>query len=732
MTTTACLPSCTKTHGRQPAGKPAGKDAWKRARRRYSWKLKLKILDPRARVALTARRLKCFQRLFAFRYTDGIVTRVGQGPRAWTRLKSRMDIEQVARHLLADRAPGLQPQWVGARSLPHSKWVCLDVDADRTPEQRLTDEGGDISDLNEDELAYQIQHLPPIPSRPPFTSRCQQVEAMLAKLGWDCTDPDDVLIQETPRGGRHYYIFFDRPYPLTGYKILFNGTGLKFGKGEIELYPSETQGLRLPFGHLPGRPRDPRTWIDFTDRYRSGQIRQHNLKRILASRTKHHRRVRKPNAPAPTANQAPTRPHPGTPRRLQTPSPAPITGAVNRYRELTDRGPKSVQEAEELLQLGILIPGTRTAALKHLAAHLIWFKQLAPEAAAQQLAVWALNPRHDSKDIQDDLRHGTSTVADHIHRMCQWYAAHRDASRSSTPGRQLTKSTTAIFTADEIEAIRGYLATLPVEDRRHQAEFYLHFLAFAKRHGRPAQDSSGWEAAPAINAVVRKWPGCSHTQYRDRINQATEAGGLKIVRNKWQNPNGPGRARTYRLHVPVTPAAPDTIDYRTALELLAPAARIGVTGKVVNPAQEDRNTQTHQGNHDGDDPARSERILPPAVHQASPRGDLDPGPRERDAQPDAPPRVRDPNPAAVAADPTRPASSQAAIKRLVGWQTTRWFRWKDLGAAGRNAANGPTAELARLEAELEVLERLCGRQLGEKCSLPSALSKIVWPTGPPE
>jgi hypothetical protein len=63
-----------------------------------------------------------------------------------------------------------------------------------------------------------------------------------------------------------------------------------------------------------------------------------------------------------------------------------------RFLELLD-GIHSFAEAEELLDLGILADGTRTKVLKHLAAHMIWFKNNSTEDAATFLIEWAMNPQ---------------------------------------------------------------------------------------------------------------------------------------------------------------------------------------------------------------------------------------------------------------------------------------------------------------------------------------------------
>ena len=91
---------------------------------------------------------------------------------------------------------------------------------------------------------------------------------------------NEVLVQRTPSGGFHYYLFFDQPYFVEQYKQLLQDAGLRHVPGQIEFFPSTNQGIRLPFGHIPGRPDRPQAWIEFIDRYRSGRVRRHSLETL--------------------------------------------------------------------------------------------------------------------------------------------------------------------------------------------------------------------------------------------------------------------------------------------------------------------------------------------------------------------------------------------------------------------------------------------------------------------
>ena len=173
-----------------------------------------------------------------------------------------------------------------------------------------------------------------------------------------------------------------------------------------------------------------------------------------------------------------------------------------------------------------------------------------------------MHRRHVSQDIHADLQHGTRRVPDQIKRMCQWYF-----DRKALRGAEAVENRHARFAWAEIDALREPLTRVPDADRPALVDFLLHFLHFARRHGKPHEEA-GRDAAPAINAVVRKWPGCHHLNYKQRFEQAQAIGLLSLTRGHWQNPHGKGRARTYRIHLPVVPDELATFGYQNARTFL--------------------------------------------------------------------------------------------------------------------------------------------------------------------
>jgi len=571
-------------------------------KRRTTRDEKLQILDPTATPERTVARLDAFQRLFAFRRHQAIITWPGQGHRAWTALRGPIYLDHIVRHLLGARIPSLPPQWLGARSFKTAPFFCLDIDADRPPLPAL-DLGDVKAVLPIDDTAHRIRVLARLQGRtqrlhrpkPPFTLRCQQVDDALRRLGIDPADPTQLLVYPSPSGGRHVYVFFDQLQFLEQYGYLLRDAGLSFAKGEIEFFPSTSHGLRLPFGHLPGLPHDPRAWIRFIDAFQTNRIKRHSLQQLyeILSASQHHPPASLSSAvPAPT-NATPARRQAGPmglPRRHRQESDVQqLTAqqANERFLQIIEQGPQSAVEAETLLALGIRLPGKRTETLRHLAAHFIWVRGLATEAAAVELTAWAMDRRHNSKDIQEDLDRGTDVVAQHIARMCRSYAQYNDGrfdDRRVQRGQD-SRPQGLLYSPAEIEALRPHVQALAPDQRLAHANFLLHFLAYAKEHGGPAAEGNGLVAAPAVNAVIKHWRdcGCHHGHYQERIEQVLASGVLTLAKAKWQNPHGKGRARTFRLAVPIVLQEYWVLDYQNALASLTNDAPSGASELATSP-----------------------------------------------------------------------------------------------------------------------------------------------------
>ena len=225
------------------------------------------------------------------------------------------------------------------------------------------------------------------PNKPSFADRCESVERAFRRMGINPENPRSVLILRSPSGGRHYYVFLDAlyGYPKSGLAPGCRPASRQGTDRVLSLHIARPpSALRLP-SRSAARPG---AWIQFIDDYDNGRIIRHSLADLQENLEKHHatqhRRIEsRKNRPAKPQPTTPGTLPLGTPRRLQQTEtkPAPATGPQDRYLQLLE-GIHSQADAEELLALGIQLSGTRTEALKLLAAHLVWFRHMSPEDAA--------------------------------------------------------------------------------------------------------------------------------------------------------------------------------------------------------------------------------------------------------------------------------------------------------------------------------------------------------------
>ena len=101
-----------------------------------------------------------------------------------------------------------------------------------------------------------------------------------------------------------------------------------------------------------------------------------------------------------------------------------------------------------------------------------------------------------------------------------------------------------------MNVLAGYTSTSSAEHRHDRTLFLLEFLRFAKTHGTPVTD--GWECVIAAGGVMRRWPRCSGSRYKEHLDWAINAGVIELTREKRQSGNGTGRPRTFVIRVPMT------------------------------------------------------------------------------------------------------------------------------------------------------------------------------------
>jgi hypothetical protein len=466
-------------------------------RTRYSSAEQLQILGA------TERDVEDFMELLAPYHPEFSVTRAKSGdPRDWVKSKGRLSIERVVRHLLGDRIPGRPPIWVAPWGSRWTRWVGLDVDC-----------RGDIRD---------------------FQNRYDRALGTMISLGFP---RESLLISDTPSGGVHLRGFLASTIPLPDVQRLFGLVEMINVPGQIEVFPAAQQGLRLPFGKLPGRELDPEAWKQFVQLHRERQIYTPKVDLVFKRAVSQHKRLL---AKAERAQRSPD-PSPiakvlGPPRHKTAVRP----GKNDSPRELTvEIAPiQNVSDAIALYEAGIPGPGMRVAMSKQLAWHFIHVNRLPVSDAIAKLNEWVYRTgKGRSKDVEGDLQTGARRVAEQNAELVNWMAA--------TPTTGSKGRTQRLYPEEVAWIVERLGARQP--DFAGTLAFACRALEFAKRYGEPTDE--GWQAAMAAKGIFRRWPGCSGMRYKPPLDAAISAGVLLCTGEAIRSRNGSGHARIYSVRV---------------------------------------------------------------------------------------------------------------------------------------------------------------------------------------
>lgn len=487
--------------------------------------------------------LATFLEIFTPRRPFYAVTRTNSDdPRAWTTPRGRqpgqlrrLRDEDVLRHLTGDMLPGRQPRWVAPRAWEATLFVGLDVDFRG--------------------------------NRDDFRDRCRTVERGLRILGVPRVAR---LISRTPSGGRHYRFFLSRHIRTDDIPHVLALVGLTHVSGQVEIFPSQQRGMRLPFGHLPGEPHRPDRWLDFVRKWMSGEFPRVSWLRCIRRAERYAQRQLDqtvaifaaqrfvPVSPSPAKLPITTKPECtlGIPKRSRA-APIrqdPAQSSDERYRQLVFDPWTNPSEANELWQMGIRIPGTRVAATKRLAWHLIHVRKLPENIATAQLSRWVYETgTSTSNDVKNDLISGCRTVEQQTGQIIRW--CRRQQFGNSDVVR-------AIFSAEELDSLVNISRMSPPRLQQDRLEFGLRLLEFAKSQG--VLSSQGWEFRIAVRGVLRTWPGCSGMRYKPLMDWAIEVGLLALTKEKRQSSDGTGRPRTYLIRIPTRSNSPSTMTFAQA------------------------------------------------------------------------------------------------------------------------------------------------------------------------
>ena len=470
--------------------------------------------------------LEAFVKLFARRRKPYIHRRLGSG---WRTVHHFLAQDEVVKHLLADRLPGVAPIWIGTRAWETTMHAAIDIDF-----------RGDQED---------------------FKRRCEQAEKVLLGLG---ISRQRMLICPSPSGGRHYRFFFRERVFTSQLRDIIEMAGLPLTPGQFEVFPSETQGFRLPFGYIPGKVHDPTEWVRFIRAYMDGTFPRVSWGQLAKrAENRQQRRARAASRSAVIENASPGEErHPECGTSQHTPKPAQesngkaIGKAPWNPRDSSITRKAAAKEIDEIWNTGITGEGTRVALTKKLAWHLIFIERLSIDQASLKLIDWVYRTgRLTSRTVREDLMRATRKAQQQTIDILKWC----DQKRQQSPLRPRKR-----FASQELDCIVDKVMELPPDIRAIRARFGLDFLNFAKRCGKRA--GTGYECQPSVEGVIKKWENCrGGTKYKANMDWAVAAGLIQMTRNKSQRARRP---RTYTVFTPVVPYEEWTLTYADALDYL--------------------------------------------------------------------------------------------------------------------------------------------------------------------
>jgi hypothetical protein len=237
------------------------------------------------------------------------------------------------------------------------------------------------------------------------------------------------------------------------------------------------------------------------------------------------------------------------PRRLR--QTEPTEAEHQRYKAVID-GPRSPQDVEWLLQVGILGENTRWRVLSHLSWHLIHVKGLSQDEAVEFITTWLFNPRHRSRMVRQALERGDrslleAAVRGHVKAQVRYRNQNHERRLRSEASHAEPR-----FTRFELDALRPYLdaETLDERARRKAATFVCHVWAFCRRHGTVIDGYP--EAYISTHGIMRKIKGFTNSRaIGEAKDWAIRVGLMTVTEAKRQSHNKTGAPCRYRIGVTV-------------------------------------------------------------------------------------------------------------------------------------------------------------------------------------
>lgn len=468
---------------------------------------KYSVADRLAIAGATERHLETFIEWLCPYAKQYAITKAGSDdPQAWLTVKRQPSRKDILRHLLGDAIPGVKPLWVAPWAGEFTRWLGLDIDHQ-----------GDQAD---------------------FEQRVAIAARAMTTLGYE---DDDLLWSPTPSGGLHVRGFLTTTNFTYQLQHLFECLGIVHTPGQLEIYPREGHGLRLPFGKIPGKPFDPSAWVRFAKALDRSEGIYRMEWREMWERAETYAWTRPEGLMRPDPAPAPAAPVPLDPFASGAQA-EPCTTEVGQHLPIATEKITCPADAEAIYERGIHREGMRVAATNQLAWHFLHAKGKSVEETIELLTSWSCETgRTTSKDVQRDLANGDTKVAEQVAEIVRSIAKlPRTVGARPAPG----------IYQEEILWIAQGLNTLskPSKEFRREVAFACNILIFAKGYGEKTEWS--WEAPISAGGVMRKWRRFTGTRYLAPLQGLQKAGLLTLVKEKIQTFNKTGRPCTWGLRVP--------------------------------------------------------------------------------------------------------------------------------------------------------------------------------------
>lgn len=379
------------------------------------------------------------------------------------------------------------------------------------------------------------------------------------------------LVIQSPRRGLHLYWPLKQPVSVLGvvargnrslpvlFRTMLAGAGLPPASRRVELRPTDTQTLRLPYPH-GGEQLDPESLspLPFPDR----PARLRGLVDTMAQ----------------LAGAAPLDVFALAARQVAFDHSSVASIAVKPITKVvSDDGP----DLQRLLLEGLYPGVTRNQAALLLTRHWMRNEGRTIEETVAALLHWTATKTNGLSKEAPDLSQpaGLRRLEQEYVRMCRgverFMVSH--GRRVGSMGSQ-----ERFLTATETEQIFAATAEYADPCERYRQEVFLFcLLGFAKRHMKETLSRAPDDTVRRIRAelsarMMQRWPGCAGASYRKCLTEADRQGFCRALGSYWvTRPRRPGKARSYAIRIDASTVHPIHINPGALLEAVERLTRAG-------------------------------------------------------------------------------------------------------------------------------------------------------------